>query len=228
MTRPGLLRLRSGDMRRQDVERQPHTTKEPDQLDVVIVRYAAAFCALRSAFTAPTTDTVRPGRLSPFPSFCFCPCRPVVRISPPSDFSFLLSQFLLSPKVPTKRTAPVPISGLTRFPGGVANFLSKQQKAWLNGKDRGNLRTGSKEADDLPHGSTLRRMVLLRGRGGTPPSPPSPHRGSSLDRLRTEARPNRVFNDLGTEPVYGIIPLNRKPQGPCNHLQRLSIRGSIL
>ena len=110
MTRPGLSRLLSGDIRRQDIERQPHTTQEPDQLDVVVVCYAAAFYALRSAFTAPTTDTVRPVRLSPFPSFCFCPCRPVVRISPPSDFSFLLS-----PKVPTTRPAPVPISGLTCF-----------------------------------------------------------------------------------------------------------------
>jgi hypothetical protein len=63
MTRPGLSRLLSGDMRPQEVELQPHTTKEPDQLDVAMVRYAAAFCALRSAFTAPTTDTVRPARL---------------------------------------------------------------------------------------------------------------------------------------------------------------------
>jgi hypothetical protein len=65
-----------------------------------MVCHAAAFYALRSAFTAPTTDTVRPAGLSPFQRSCFSPRRPVVRISPPSDFSFLLSQFLLSPKVP--------------------------------------------------------------------------------------------------------------------------------
>jgi hypothetical protein len=131
MTRPGLLRLLSGDMRRQDVERQSRTTKEPDQLDVVMVRYAAAFYALRSAFTAPTTDTVRPARLSPFPSFCFCPfplrfqhfpyafpCPPLEAISvtfhsPYQHFS--LQHFSFSVWPPTTRTVPAPISGLTRF-----------------------------------------------------------------------------------------------------------------
>jgi len=77
-------------------------TKDPDQLDVEMVRYAAAFCALRSAFTAPTTDTVRPARL-PTSAFLLFPSSS--RSPHFAAFRFQLSAFPISafPQVPPRR-----------------------------------------------------------------------------------------------------------------------------